>query len=293
MARVIFITGFHRSGTTLLAAALTEAAGATTLTAGDLARHIPAVDELLTSTKDNATDRGVDRLPVTASTPEEYCWLLRVATGKFEFGPEAAESGVLQKEIEQIAADGDDPVVVLKNPWDTGQEQFLLDTFPDSKVVIIRRGITATEESVERSWVRMAESSAYPRALMGDPMLGERMMMVFSNPELRARMGKETREGNRRKVSELAASVENLPLDRVAFVSYDELRDDAKAGARWAAHVVDPERLAKAFSTLTFPEYNTASAGDEEAERLDAEWAEGWRRARAKQVEAGILPGND
>jgi hypothetical protein len=40
MARVLFVTGFNRSGTTLV----TSAAGARTLTVGHLARHLPSVD---------------------------------------------------------------------------------------------------------------------------------------------------------------------------------------------------------------------------------------------------------
>jgi hypothetical protein len=73
MARVFFVTGVNRSGTTLVTSAVTEATGGATLTAGHLARHIPTLDRFLATAKKRGVtpDRGVDRLPVSESTPEE------------------------------------------------------------------------------------------------------------------------------------------------------------------------------------------------------------------------------
>src|SRR4051812_13831149 len=83
-AIVLFINGFHRSGTTLLTTAATEATGGVTLTVGHLARHLPALRYFLrVERRNNRTpDRGVDSLPITDSTPEEYGWLLRRLTGQ-------------------------------------------------------------------------------------------------------------------------------------------------------------------------------------------------------------------
>src|SRR5258708_11561729 len=92
MARVLFITGFNRSGTTLVTSAVTQAAPARTLTVGDLARHMPSVQRFLAAASKHGTirDRGVDRLPVSESTPEEYGWLLNAVTGDFAFRTQAA-----------------------------------------------------------------------------------------------------------------------------------------------------------------------------------------------------------
>src|SRR5262249_60318617 len=97
MARVLFITGFNRSGTTLLTSAVTQAARARTLTVGDLARHMPSMHRFLAaaSRQGTVTDRGVDRLPVSESTPEENCWLLNEATGGLSSGTRAAPAGRL------------------------------------------------------------------------------------------------------------------------------------------------------------------------------------------------------
>jgi hypothetical protein len=72
-ATVVFINGFHRSGTTLLTAAVTEATGGVTLTVRDLARHLPVLRYFLrVQRRNNRTpDRGADSLAVTESTPEE------------------------------------------------------------------------------------------------------------------------------------------------------------------------------------------------------------------------------
>ena len=51
------------------------------------------------------------------------------------------------------------PVVVLKNPWDTGQEQLLLDSFVDSRVLLIRREVGSIEDSLGRAWSRLATSN--------------------------------------------------------------------------------------------------------------------------------------
>jgi len=291
VVRVLFITGFNRSGTTLVTSAATEAANARTLTVGHLARHMPSVDRFLTTSRKQATvpDRGVDRLPVNESTPEEYGWLLHAATGEYAFGAKAAESGVLSALVEELADDGDAPVV-LKNPWDTGHERLLLDHFGDSRVLLVRRRLGAIEDSVERAWTRMATSNRYLRALIGDRRRVAETLGVILDSKARQDLVEDTRRKTRRDVLRLARSAGRLPLDRVAFLSYDELREDPQAGAAWAAHILDPEAFGRAISALTFPEYNRAKPGSYLVRAIDGYWAWAWRRARAKQIKAGILP---
>ncbi|OLB73624.1 MAG: hypothetical protein AUI14_25705 [Actinobacteria bacterium 13_2_20CM_2_71_6] len=292
MARVLFITGFNRSGTTLVTTAVTEAARATTLTVGHLARHMPSIDEFLTTSQKEGTapDRGVDRLPVNESTPEEYGWLLNAKTGEMEFGAKAAESGVLRDLVDELADDSEAPTVVLKNPWDTGHEQLLLDHFPDSRVLLVRRQISAIEDSLERAWSRMATSNNYIRALIGVPETADVVIGIVLDPTAREKTVDRAKQRTRRAALRLARGASKLPLDRVAFLSYDELRNDPRAGAAWAAHIVDPEALAKAVSAHTFPEYNRVRPSSLAVSAIDRYWALAWRWARAKQVRAGILP---
>lgn len=291
MTQILFVNGFNRSGTTLVTAAATEATGAATLTVGHLARHLPSVDRFLAAARNRATvpDRGVDRLPVNESTPEEYGWLLNSRTGEFGFGARAAGAGVLQALIDELAPDGSG-VVVLKNPWDTGRERLLLDHFAGSQVLLVRRQVAAIEDSVARAWARMAGSTGYLRALMNDHRRAAELVARIVNPRARQELIRATQRRTRWEVLRLARSAQRLPLDRVAFLSYDELRNDPQAGAAWAAHLLDPDAFSRAVSALTFPEYHRAGAGDRVVSALDRYWARTWRLARARQVKAGILP---
>jgi sulfotransferase family protein len=290
MTRVLFVSGFNRSGTTLVTTAVTQAARARTLTVGDLARHMPSLQRFLaTASKDaTATDRGVDRLAVTASTAEEYGWLLNAVTGDFSFGPQPERVGVLRSLVDELAGDGYS-TVVLKNPWDTGRERLLLDHFPDSRVLLVRRDLSAIEDSQRRAWDRMATSNRYTRALFVDAHSRAQFLASVLNPEARERMVLDARRRMRRTAVRLARDVAKLPPDRVAFLSYDELRADPSAGAAWAGHVVDPRALAETVASETFPEYNRAAPRDWRARAIDRYWARAWRRARARQVRAGIL----
>jgi hypothetical protein len=291
MARVLFVSGFNRSGTTLVTSAVTRAARGRTLTVGDLARHMPSVQRFLATAGKDATapDRGVDRLAVTASTAEEYGWLLNAVTGDFSFGPQPERVGVLRSLVDELAGDGHS-TVVLKNPWDTGRERLLLDHFPDSRILLVRRDLSAIEDSQRRAWDRMATSNRYTRALFVDARSRAQFLASVLDPQVRQRMVGEARDRMRRTAVRLARDVSKLPLDRVAFLSYDELRTDPSAGAAWAAHLVDPGALGEAIASETFPEYNRARPRDWPARVIDRYWARAWRRARARQVRAGILP---
>jgi hypothetical protein len=291
VVRVLFVTGFNRSGTTLVTSAATEAARATTLTVGHLARHMPSIERFLASARKQATvpDRGVDRLPVNESTPEEYGWLLRATTGEFAFGAKAVESGIMATLVDELADGSAAPVVVLKNPWDTGHERLLLDAFAGSQVLLVRRNLGAIEDSQERAWSRMATSNRYMRALIGDRRIVAETLGVILDPKARQEMVRGAVRKTRRDVLRLARSVSQLPLDRVAFLSYDELRADPRAGAAWAAHLLDAEALGQAVAALTFPEYNGARPSSWVVRAIDGYWGWAWRRARARQVKAGIL----
>lgn len=293
MARVLFITGFNRSGTTLVTSAATEATGAVTLTVGHLARRMPTLDRFLASSSKQATapDRGVDRLPVNESTPEEYGWWLLAETGEQAFSRKAAEAGTLHALVDELAGESGAQVVVLKNPWDTGQERLLLDHFADSQVLMVRRELGAIEDSLGRAYSRMASSNRYLRALISDRRRAAETLGALLDPAVRQGLVRDSVRKTRRNAWRLARQAGTLPGDRVAFLSYDELRVDPQAGAAWAAHLLDPEAFAQAVAALSFPEYNRRSSASWMARLIDRYWARAWRRARAKQVKAGLLPG--
>jgi hypothetical protein len=289
-ANVLFINGFHRSGTTLLTSAATEATGGVTLTVGYLARQLPALRYFLrVQRRNNRTpDRGVDHLPVTESTPEEYGWLLRRLTGRSALSARSARAGILPRLVGELAGDSGSSVVVLKNPPDTGRERLLLRHLPGSRVLLVRRGLGAMEASLGRAVARSAQSSGYGYALVGSPRTAGafRLQLWPAGRWVALRL---MRWRTRVRVVRLAHGAARLPLDRIAFLSYDELRQDPQAAAGWAAHLLDPEPLGRSVAALALPDCGHRQPGSWLVRFIDWYWAQAWRRARNAQVRAGLL----
>ncbi len=287
---VVFVNGFHRSGTTLLATAATEATGGVTLTVGDLAGYLPALRYFLRVQRRNhrTPDRGVDNLPVTDSTPEEYGWLLRRLTGRSALSAHAARDGILPRLVGELAGNSGSSVVVLKNPPDTGRERLLLQHLPGSRVLLVRRGLAAMEESLGRAVSRSAQSSGYPYALVGSPRdAGSFKLQLW--PAGRWVALRQMRWRTRVKVVRLAHRASRLPMDRIAFLSYDELRQDPQAATRWAAHLLDAEALGRSVAALARPDRRCRRRGSWLVRLIDWYWARAWRRAREAQIRAGLL----
>lgn len=289
--RILFVSGFHRSGTTLVTAAVTEAVAGSTLTAGHLARHIPSLARFLeaAAARKRVTDRGVDRLVVTSATPEEYGWLLHHTTGSYRLSSRAAAADTLRALVTEIAPEPAATTVILKNPWDTGRERVLLKHFPDARILLVRRDFAAMEESMARSWERYVTSSGYLRALLGDRTRAAQLLGILMDPAKRAAMVRRSRWRVRLAALRLAITAGRLPVERVAYLSYDELRADPHLGAAWARHLLDPASLADAVAAHTFPEYHRAGGGSRLALILDRLIARAWRRARARQLRSGLL----
>jgi hypothetical protein len=287
--RVIFINGFHRSGTTVITSAVTEAVGGVTTTVGILARHIPTLDALLRSQQAGAVDRGVDRLEITPQTPEEYGFLLNYRTGTHAVYGHPDGLSLVRQHISELAGEAPGAPIVLKNPWEVGREAQLLADHPQAAIILVRRRLADIERSTERALLR-SSSSAYSRALDGDSDDYKRLQHLLGSRWRRPLLLNAQRLGLRRHAYQLAGSVLELPLGRVAFLSYDELRADPNAGAAWAAHLLDPQAFAKAFERHAFAERSPAAPSSIVHRAVDRRWREAWARARAAQVRAGVVP---
>jgi hypothetical protein len=285
----LFVSGFHRSGTTVVATAAAAATRGATLTVGHLARRIPTLASFLHATRAAPADRGVDRLPVTESTPEEYGWLLYHATGKQAMSARGTPANLLRELVAEIAAESDTPLVVLKNPWDTGREKLLLRHFPDGRILLVRRSLGAIEDSAERALLRFLSSDGYLRALMGDDATVGKLLATLADPGRRRLLMFASRWRLRIKAVQLARTAPRLPLDRVAFICYDELRRDLPAGTGWVAHVLDPVAFGAAFTATAFPEQSPDRRRGWVVRLIDAYWARAWQRARTAQARAGVL----
>ncbi|HTY96183.1 MAG TPA: sulfotransferase [Solirubrobacteraceae bacterium] len=284
--RVIFVNGLHRSGTTVIAEAATEASDGVTVTAGLIAESNPYLRELLDAAARGgpSVDRGVDARPLSEDLAEEYGWLLR-DVGRVP-APNVRPQTIptLVAIIERLAAQEGARAVVLKNPWDFGREQALLDLDPNAYILLVRRSMSAVGASRRRALHRYGSSDAYISALTRHAP-GVRMMVAA----MRRRRGRAlilwlSAWGARMRVLAFLARAPALPLDRVAFLSFEELQEDDE-GARWAAHVLDPERFSRALRerlwNMGAPKTARRALPDVLIDRL---WERVWKRLRAAQT---------
>ncbi len=147
----VFILGVHRSGTSILYKMLTATGCFNPVTA----YHLINYDELLSNyheqkeqdakhhliesfLKNGLTDRGIDRLKITADFAEEYGFLLRTRTLQMRITKKnVALFTELCKKIEFIA--GNQKPILLKNPYDFPNFLYLKEVFPNARFVFIHR----------------------------------------------------------------------------------------------------------------------------------------------------------
>ncbi len=149
--RPIFIMGLHRSGTTFLYDCVARCFPVAQLSL----YHLFYYQRLLTNFRDGLEardrdrlnrcfaslgikDRNIDSVPVNADEVEEYGFLLRQHSGRFDI----AESNVeLFREMCQklLAVQPGSQGILLKNPWDTGNAERILRHFPDARFIYITR----------------------------------------------------------------------------------------------------------------------------------------------------------
>jgi len=286
------VNGLHRSGTTVIAEAATEASDGVTVTAGMIAESNPYLRALLDEVADEGrqVDRGVDARELSPDLPEEYGWLLRDVGRVPAPNVRARTVPALLEIIERLTAQGGGRAVVLKNPWDFGRERALLDLHPNASILLVRRSMPAVNASRRRATRRYGRSGAYISALMRERpgvrilISGVRrkrsLAMITSSAEWAARV----------RVLVFLRGAHRLPLERVAFISYDELAA-GEEGADWAAHIIDPERFNRALRSKLWgqaaPANPTGSLPDVFLDRL---WGRVWERLRAAQAARGIVP---
>lgn len=290
---ILFVSGFNRSGTTVLLEAVAAASGGAPFTVGDLIRYgSPGLAGRLRALveADEPVDRGVDAREVTASTPEEYGWLLvdRGATALLSSRLHPRGAPLLREVADGIAARAG--TAVLKNPSDTGREDLLLRCFPEAGVIVTRRSLAGIHASADRALARGAESTAYGMALTGhDPVVRAAIALQRTRPGA-AFLSLLGRWNLRFRVLGMLRRTARLPVERVAFLDYDELVGDPVEAASWAGHLLDAERLAKEFRVShSFPARPVPPSS--RVDRfLDRRWGEVWERGRREQLARGIVP---
>lgn len=147
----VFILGVHRSGTSILYKMLTLTGCFNPVTA----YHLINYDKLLSNhheqkeqeakqrltesfLKNGLTDRGIDKLKITADFAEEYGFLLGAKTQQMHITKKNVALFIeLCKKIEFIA--GNQKPILLKNPYDFPNFLYLKEVFPNARFVFIHR----------------------------------------------------------------------------------------------------------------------------------------------------------
>jgi hypothetical protein len=147
----LFIMGDHRSGTTILNKIL----GATGCFNIITAYHVICFKELLHHYVNRSVEeakkelssrfvragvfqRGIDRVPISPETPEEYAFVLRNGGYRPQLSPHNLQDLVLLCQKATFTGDGGKPVL-LKNPWDFLNFEYVKQAFPESRFIFIHR----------------------------------------------------------------------------------------------------------------------------------------------------------
>jgi len=272
----------------------------------DLAEHLPHLQDLVSKMENTGPafgEKGRSR-EITPSTSVEYGWYLYSIgrTRSFRFKP--AFRNQLADLIAAVKRRAGSERIVLKNPWDTGNEATLLLEFGDASSIIIRRSLQAVEASALQiigsgfadetemgsDPERFYESEDYLQALMNDDPLFQALSKMLRRPSLQRLLALLSKWNTRIGVLILVRRVRTLPLHRVGFISYEEMVEDPGRGAHWLAHILDPSSFASSFGRLG------SQAGPEPSGRspmvvraLDRYWERAWSDMRRRQIEAGVL----
>ncbi len=288
--RIIFVNGLHRSGTTVIAEAVVDATDGVTLTAGAIAVVNAEVRALLDAVAADAVsvDRGVDRREVTPSLPEEYGWLLR-DVGRIPMPHIRSRTAPALLEIaDRLAAADASGVVVLKNPWDLGREHELLALDAGTRVILVRRPLPVITASRRRALARYASSDAYLSALMRHDSAARMFHSAIRRRRSRRAIIASADWGARARLLIFLARSRKLPLDRVAFLSFDELAQGADGG-RWVSHILDAEHFTDALRGRIWAMDRAGASAAMPDVLLDRLWARVWSRRRAEQVARGLV----
>ena len=236
--RLLFVNGFHRSGTTVMTSAVTEAVGGITTTVGLLARHIPTLDAFLQALPAGTVDRGADRLEVTPQTAEEYGFLLNHRTGTHALYGHPDGVPLLREHIANLAAEAPHATIVLKNPWEVGHESQLLADYPDARIILLRRRLADIERSIDKALPRAGSSRLPSAPWTSDSEQLERPPGIPVEA-VAAALGAAAGAAPAGVHGWPAACGSSRPTASRSCRS-TSCASDPQAGAAWAAHLLDP-----------------------------------------------------
>jgi hypothetical protein len=189
--RPVFISGPHRSGTTFLYGLLQATGRFNVVTTYHVLRYRELLANHAAGTTDRAkrelaavlaadgtADRGIDGVPLTPDTPEEYGFI--IAGGRSDSAMRVSPGNLARftEVCRKVRAIGDPSrLLLLKNPWDAANFLYLKQQFPDARFLFIHRHPARTLAShLKAGRTLLAKRNAYVA------MLYPRYGLVFRRP---------------------------------------------------------------------------------------------------------------
>jgi hypothetical protein len=252
---IAFIVGLHRSGTTFLYESLSRALPAAKLTVHDVVNfeHLVAAHVAdggragrealaLHFAHCRARTRGNDALPLSPSTAEEYGWILKRRHGSFRSSDRTLPT--LRDLICKLAyIHAEQRVILLKNPWDTGNAPYLAERFPLARFVFIRRKPIEILNSELGNLLHFSSVSDALLELLTEDIPSTRSLIALLRV-VRSTLGTRlfSQLGVRLLASDVAsklraydAALAMMPRGRVVELSYDDLVADPQGIVRSVA----------------------------------------------------------
>ena len=147
----VFIMGDHRTGTTILYMILGATECFNIVTAYHIINYSEIIYNYVNETVDECkeqlaalfnqkglSERGIDGLPVSPDTPEEYGFVLRNTGSRPQLKPNNLVDFVNICKKLQLTSDPT-RLLLLKNPWDFLNFMYVKEAFPHSKFIFIHR----------------------------------------------------------------------------------------------------------------------------------------------------------
>ncbi|MEM4258203.1 MAG: sulfotransferase [Candidatus Thermoplasmatota archaeon] len=239
--QLVFILGFHRSGTSILYKMLTATGCFNPVTAYHIINYETLIDtHLHNKTKEaqrhltdtfkqhGLDDRAIDTLQVTADFAEEYGFLLDRYSNTMKLSPSNIDVFTTLCQKIQFLAENNKPILV-KNPYDFSNFLFLKKRFPQAKFIFIHRHPFKTISSTinamhvllqQKNYYTTQLSKTYTK-IYENPLLLLPLRMLFSHLSVFSCMllTMYTAHGTRYYLR----NINKLTADDYISITYDEL----------------------------------------------------------------------
>ena len=240
----VFITGLHRSGTTILYKLLSESGAFNTCTVHHVvyrycllylhlnvleAQAKEELEQQLESLEQRS--RGFDTIGVSAETPEEYCYALAHQGRRPMLNDENFPSFLeFCKKLQFIQSR--DKSLLLKNPFDSANFLYIKDRLPDSRFVFIHRHpVEVINSQVKAVWSLLKRKNEYVALIVeryrqlwehpGKLWLARKVFserLPFIVPQVVSNVSRENQR--------LLTDIGRLPEESYIHVTYSQLCDD-------------------------------------------------------------------